>query len=239
MVFHHTLHVQRLQVHRLVLTDDLGRRLVQVVAPDVLDFQVHPSQFLLGSLPVLAPFLFAGQSPLSHLDPAAQTAIRLGVFVSRTITTSSQRLDAKIDTDFGIDHRKNRNVPLHGDADVILPRLVPTNGTELDLALDFTVFDHPNAFEELRDDQFVLDHLDVLWDTERLVGVLRLEDRELAPASEEVVVPGVETLERELEALRVHFLHPRQGLLQPGQVFAVPVVVTGFLRREVLVLACG
>ncbi len=71
------------------------------------------------------------------------------------------------------------------------------------------------------------------------MSVLRLELREVSSACEEVVVSGVELLDGELEALRVHFLHPRQGLLQFGQYLAVPVVVAGLLLGQVLFLAGG
>lgn len=239
VVLHHPPHVQRLQVHRLVLTDDLGRRLVQVVFPNVLHLQVHLGEPPLGSLPVLAPLLLAGQPPLYHLDPAAQLPVRLGILVHLAVAARRQRLDAEIDTDFGINRSEYRHVPLHGNRDVVLPCLVPTDRGKLDLAFDFPVLDHPDAFEELRDDQLVLDHLDILWYSERLVAVLFLEDRELAPPGEEIVVRSIQALERELQRLRVHFLHPRQGLFQLGQVFAVPVVVGRFLAAEVLLLAVG
>lgn len=223
----------------MVFTDDLGRCLVQVVFPDVLHLQVHLGEPPLGSLPVLTPLLLAAQVPLCGLDPAAQSAVRFLVLVHLPVAAYRQRLDAQVHAHFGINHWQLRDVPLHGNRDVILPRLVPADRGELDFALDFPVLDHPDALKELRDDQLVLDHLDVLRDTEGLVGVLRLEDRELSPTGEEVVVRSIQTLEAELEALRVHFLHPRQGLLQLGQVFAVPVVVAGLLAGEVLVLSGG
>lgn len=237
VVLHHPLHVQRLQVHRLVFTDDLGRDLVQVVIPDVLYFQVHLGEFPLRPIPVLAPLLLAGQSSLSHLQPTSQSPVGLGVLVGCTVATNRQRLDAEIDPDFRINHWKNRNVPLHGDADVVLSCFVPADRSELDLSLDFTMLDHLDTFQELRDVQTVLTDFDVLRDTEGLVGVLRLEDRELTTTSEEVVVRSVQTFQRELQGLRVHFLHPRQGLFQLGQDFAIAVVVAGLLRLKILVLA--
>lgn len=223
----------------MVFTDYLGRDLVQMILTNVLYFQVHLGELSLRPIPVLAPFFLLAETALYHLEPPSQSPVRLDVLVHLAVAAHRQLFDPQVHADFGINCWQLWNVPLNGNRDVVLTRFVPADGAELDLTLYFSVLDRPDALKELRDDQLVLDHLDVLWYTEGLMTVLRLEDRELATTGEEVVVRSVQTLERELQGLRVHFLHPRQGLLQLGQVLAVAVIVGRLLAVEILALACG
>ena len=244
MVLHHVLRGERFHADDLVLVNQLSGRLVQMVHPHVLNLLVDSRQlatkfhYPLGLL-ICCLVPPVAQFPLDFLDLPLHRAVRLHVGILDTIAVNYQRLDTEINSYHLVGLRQCLDLLLHHQRAVVLSRLVLG-----DRAVRYVLFDFPvnyalDAFLELRDGQFAVHQLDVLWYTEGLLVVLGLELRELRPALKEVVVRRLQVLDSLLQGLAVYFGQPRQGLLEFGQVFAVFEVSVALAVVEVLLLSLG
>lgn len=242
MVLHHILHDERFHADDLVLINQLAGRLVQMVHPHVLDPLVDSRQLatkfyyplgllICGLVPPMAQF------PLDSFDLPPHAPVRLHVGVLLAITVHHQRLDAEINPNHFVSCWQWLDFFLDHERAVVLPCLVLGDSAVRDYLFDFSVDYAFDAFLELRDGQFAVHQLNVLWYTERLLIVFVLELRKLRPPLKEVVVRRLQVFDGLLQGLAVHFGQPRQGLLEFGQVFAVLEVAVAFAVIEVLLLS--
>ena len=119
---------QCLHTHRLVLTDEACRKLMQSVKPLVSDLGVRTRYLLARTFPVPRLLLFARQCLLRRLQSVATVGEMLGVGDLLARREGHQRRDAQIQPDHLIHCRQWRYLLFHQEGGEVAARWVPAHG---------------------------------------------------------------------------------------------------------------
>src|SRR2546426_744504 len=103
MVFDHVLDLQTLDANRLVLTDQLCRELVLIVAPSVTDTSMYSGNLTTGFVSVLGTFFLLGKTALSLCQLLLILLKELGIAGGLPIGGDDHGLQAQVKPDLLLD----------------------------------------------------------------------------------------------------------------------------------------
>jgi len=216
----------------LVFVNQFLSGLVDVIASHIFDLLVDFGEFQTKFLDTLGLLICCVVSPLTEfplnfLDLPLHRAVRFNVGVFFAVAVYDQGFDTKINTDFLFAFRQLLDLLINQQRTKVLTALVLGDRTERYFFFDFPMENNRDAFQELRDDQFVALDPYVLWDAEGLFAVFVLELRERCSFIIEVSVSSIEIFDGLLERLRADFREPRCCLLEFGEFLAIFDVIVG------------